>query len=176
MVEELSPLQELRRHEGRGSTGEFIAVVDACEVHVFLQKGRVAWAVDSDQPLAFVRAIKDRCHLDNDVLREVIFECRRDRRSIAETLVRWGLASKADVREAMAEHLRSTLKALVSAGEGACMFLERAHFLEYDEALCFSMVELFASEASEPVAAASTARSIAPSAARASERPADAEV
>ena len=38
------PLTELRELAQRAETGEFICATSALEVHVYLQRGRIAWA------------------------------------------------------------------------------------------------------------------------------------
>jgi hypothetical protein len=169
MGRSLSPLDVLRRHEARGDTGEFIAIVGSVEVHVFMQKGRVAWAVNSDQPLAFVHAIKARCQLDHDVLREVTDECRRDRLPLGETLVRWGLASVEQVRAALSEQLRAAVVSLGNNPVDSSMFLERARFREYDPALTFALVELLPVTGERPTLPRAT---VAPDAAQVDVEPA----
>jgi hypothetical protein len=134
-----SPIQELRQLARDARSGEFICVTNSVEIHVFLQRGRVAWAMDSEHPLAFVRAIQQRCALPVESFRDVVEECRRERQPLGETLIRWGLASLEDVLAALEDSIRTTLGLVRSAATGQRVFLERARFLSYDERLTFAL-------------------------------------
>jgi hypothetical protein len=142
-----TPLHALRRHAQDARSGEFICVSDAVEIHVLLQRGRVAWAMDTEHPLAFVRAIQQRCALPVESFRDVVEECRRERQPLGETLIRWGLATREDVLAALEGSIRTTLGLLGSATTGQHVFLERARFLSYDERLTFAIEPLLATSA-----------------------------
>ena len=90
-------LEALRTYSLRGASGEFICASNAAEVHVFLQGGRVAWAVEPTKPLAFVRALKERCLISDEDLRLAFEDGRRTRRPLGETLVQWSLAACEDI-------------------------------------------------------------------------------
>src|SRR5690242_4483859 len=84
-----------------GASGEFICASSALEVHVHLQLGRVAWATDSRHAFVFTRHLQEHAALTKEQFREVLEECRRNHLPLGETLVRWGLATLAQVRAAL---------------------------------------------------------------------------
>lgn len=88
-----SALDELRMHAEHGSSGEFIYAAEKQEIHVYMQRGRLAWAVDSSTPLSFVRAISDRCGASASDLQQALETARVERRSLGETLTQWKLAT-----------------------------------------------------------------------------------
>lgn len=146
------PLDELCQEAIRQRSGEFICA-GAAEVHVFLQRGRVAWATDSSHPFEFVRQLRERCGITEETFREVLKECRQSHVPLGQTLVSWGLASWQDVRAALEHQLRLALATLAALRPGASMFLERQKFAEYDEKLTFSLHELLEAEEEQPAEA-----------------------
>ncbi len=152
-----APLVELQDHAGAGRSGEFICATSTLEVHVFLQRGRVAWATDSAHPFEFARSLKARRNIDDQTFREVVETCRRDRLPLGETLVEWDLASWGDVQAALAHQLRLALASLARCSVGSTVFLERHNYARYDEKLTFDVRELVGALASEePVPSART--------------------
>jgi hypothetical protein len=142
MVPRHSALAELARHVERDASGEFISASASAEVHVFLQHGRVAWAVEASRPLSFVSALRERCGLSDADLRTAFDESRRERVPLGETLARWSLASWEDIRWSLEKQLVSALGALAKSQPGQSMFLDRSRFGEYDERLTFSFESL----------------------------------
>lgn len=135
----------LRLHElvTRAATGELIAVSPEVEVHVYLQRGRVAWATDSLHPSAFAKHLQELAGLDTEGLRDVLASCRREKRPIGETIIAWGLATSDEVRGALAAQLGAALGLLRDAPALDTVFLDRtAHYASYDEALTFGLEEV----------------------------------
>jgi hypothetical protein len=130
-----APMSELRALARAEATGEFICATPALEVHVYLQRGRVAWATASTQPFEFARYLKETVHIDGTAFRQVIDECRRERLPLGETLVQWGLVGWDDVKAALRHQIKLALSALPEEGTGRTMFLERARFTEYNPEL-----------------------------------------
>jgi hypothetical protein len=140
-----SPLDGLRASAHAHLSGEFICATSAVEIHVFLQRGRIAWATDSSHPFEFGRYIKARCSIDDDSFRHVLEECRRDRLPLGETLVSWELASWDDVKAALSHQLGLALRTLADNTVASVMFLPRKKFADYDERLTFDLDQLLKS-------------------------------
>ena len=68
------------------ASGELICVSDKFEVHVYFQRGRIAWATDSTRPLAFTRYLLETAKIDPEIFREILESCRREKRPLGETL------------------------------------------------------------------------------------------
>jgi hypothetical protein len=141
-------LRALERLMAQLKTGEFVLATPSSEVHIYLQRGRFAWATASAHPYEFRRHLQRRCHIDDETMREVIEFCRRERRPLGETLVAWNLATVEDVRASLTHQLRLALRAATAHDDVASLFLERPQFLEYDERLTFSLEELQCGDAS----------------------------
>lgn len=151
-----TPIAALSEHAKSGRSGELVCVCSAGEVHVYLQNGRVAWATDSQHPFAFGSSLQESAAIDVDTFRHVVEECRRDRLSLGETLVAWGLASWEDVRASLLHQIRLALGVLASADEATAqlLFLERS-YRRYKEELTFELGELMVEAPSPALAAAS---------------------
>ncbi|HTJ80409.1 MAG TPA: hypothetical protein VL400_01765, partial [Polyangiaceae bacterium] len=136
------PIDLLVREASSGRSGEFIFATSDLEVHVFLQRGRVAWATDSSRPFEFTRFLRARCRIEDEMFREVLEECRRSRRPLGQTLVAWELSTWDDVRASLRHQLCLALGSLAESPLGASMFLSRTRFGDYDERLTFDLAEL----------------------------------
>ena len=121
-------------------SGELIVASDALEAHVFLQDGRIAWAYSNTTRGLFLRELLEKTQMDEDALREVLDECRRERRHVAETLIIWGLASERDVRHALWVQIGTTLESIIQAPGVEAIFLRRASE-NYSRELTFSLSE-----------------------------------
>ena len=140
MPEKERPLSTLDRLIGQRASGELICAAPDLEVHVFLQRGRVAWCTESGKPFAFTRKLTELTDLDRDTFRQILDECRRDRLPLGETLIQWRVASIEQVREALRHQIVDALESLVNESEVQVLFLERSReFAEYDEALTFEL-------------------------------------
>lgn len=148
-----SPVEDLRQAVHSGLSGEFICAAPKVEVHLFLQRGRVAWATDSAHPYEFSRELMRRASIDAQVFREVLESCRRDRLPLGETLITWKLASLEDVRAALTHQLRIAVASLVACDKATTVFLERPAFAMYDERLTFDLAQVLGEQAVAPPAA-----------------------
>lgn len=150
------PFLLLARHASASATGEFIAAGDDVEVHVFLQAGRIAWGTTSAERFVFRRHLEETVALDPAALKDVVEECQRSRRPLGETLVAWGLASLAQVRDALRAQVAATLRSLSRCGSAQTLFLPRgATWASYDPALTFELGE-FSDDAPPPAPLASS--------------------
>jgi hypothetical protein len=133
----LSAIQSLA---SRAATGELICASSDLEVHVYLQRGRIAWATSSKAELAFSRDLLRRTGVDKETFREIIEDCRKSRRPLGETLVAWGLATREDVRESLRLQMQHALSTLEGRDDVATIFLERGErYTSYDTELTFEI-------------------------------------
>lgn len=121
-------------------SGELIVASDTLEAHVFLQDGRIAWAYSNGTRGLFLRELQAKAQIEEEELREVMDECRRERRHVAETLITWGLASERDVRHALWVQIGTTLESVFQTPGVEAIFLRRASE-NYSRELTFSLGE-----------------------------------
>ena len=126
----------------RQATGEFILVSGELEVHFFFQRGRVAWGTNSKYRHAFSRHLSHNCDLDQETFTEVLEICQQEKTPLGETLIKSGLATLQDVREALASQLMETLRCVAEIREAQTVFLPRKSFSDYDSTLTFSLESL----------------------------------
>ena len=154
-----APLDVLRDLADREASGELICVAGEVEVHVFLQRGRVAWATDSEHPRAFARHLQDMTGIDDASFRDILESCQRERRPLGETLVTWGAASHDEVREALRHQLLLALKILARPTQTQSLFLDRTRqYSEYDASLTFAVQSLLETAPAPAAPAAPLAR------------------
>lgn len=135
-----APLDVLRGVVARGACGEFICAASAVEIHVYLQRGRLAWATDSKHPFAFTKQLREVAKIDTETLRHVIEECRQRCLPLGESLVEWGLVPWETVRACLRSQIEQSISLLSEIEEAPTLFLERA-YAEYNEALTFPIDE-----------------------------------
>lgn len=124
----------------RGASGEFICATSSLEIHVYLQRGRIAWATDSKHPFAFAKHLQETADVDEGTFKEVVDTCRRDRLPIGETLVQWNLVSWEQVRASLCHQIRLAFEELLLARGGHTLFLDRA-YSDYNPKLTFDVEE-----------------------------------
>jgi hypothetical protein len=128
-----------------GASGEIVCACVRGESHLYLQRGRVAWASDCKHHRAFTSHLKEHAGLSTDVIEEVIAECRAARRPLGETLVERGLATEAQVRAALRHQIGLALHIGECGNEGTSVFLPRSYDV-YDPRFTFDARELLAAE------------------------------
>ena len=151
MIFDPDPFATVMELVSRSSSGELICASDTVEVHVYFQRGRIAWATDASRPLAFTRRLVEAGRVDVDVLRELLESCRRERRPLGETLIAWGLVTRDDVRDALLHQIRLAFDRLREPGPVQTLFLNRAlQFASYDAELTFELEDVLAPTPSAP--------------------------
>jgi hypothetical protein len=135
----MDPLAELQQFASQANTGEFICVAAETEIHVYLQRGRIAWATSSTHPFEFARYIKEHNAIDDATFRHVIEECRRNQLPLGETLVAWELLTWNDVQAALCHQVRLALSTLAQLSGARTMFLERKRYIEYNSELTIEL-------------------------------------
>lgn len=136
-----SAFDHLREAVERRASGELICATRRSEVHVHVQKGRVAWATDSERPHAFTRHLIEHGRITREDLQEVLRECRRTRAPLGERLVSWGLATADQVRDALRHQIRIALETLLRHPDARALFLERS-YSDYDPGFTFEFASL----------------------------------
>lgn len=135
-----TPWQTVTRLAEAAATGELIVASDAIEIHVYLLDGRLAWATCSTARNEFLRCLIERHEIANDVLRDMIEQCRRMRGRFGEMLVTWGVATEDQVRDALRRQIEEALAVAVAHPGARCLFLPQR--LDYAIELTVSVTEL----------------------------------
>lgn len=140
------PFAVLERYVAQEASGELICVGTA-ETHVYLQRGRIAWATDSRHPLAFTSCLQAATGITDATFRDVLEECRRGRLPLGETLVLWQLATPEQVRDALRRQIDVALGLLREEASAQTVFLERGQlYASYRADLTFSLYDVVPSE------------------------------
>lgn len=151
MSSDRSALDRIALLARQAATGELICASDVVEVHVHLQRGRVAWATDARHPLAFTRHLLETAQIDGEIFREILESCRREKRPLGETLIAWGVATFEEVRDSLRHQIELALRALVSLGSVETVFLNRSSpYADYNADLTFAFDELAIAKATPP--------------------------
>jgi len=130
---------------GEGATGELVCACQAGRVHVYLQRGRVAWASDGRHPRAFTGHLKRHAGLETPVIEEVVSECRASHRPIGETLLARDLATEEQVRTALRHQIGLALHVGECRHDGELTFTSRTYG-EYDPRFTFAACEVVEEE------------------------------
>ncbi len=137
------PLPQLRDLADTKASGELVCEVGGAEIHVYLQGGRIAWATDSRNPLAFKQYLKEHARLDDESYEEAMAECRHSHAPIGETLVAWKLATPEQVRGALGHQIGLALAMLEQCSiSGKSLFLPRPYYSQYSVDYTFEVGEL----------------------------------
>ncbi len=137
-----APLQSLERLAAALKTGEYVLATGSSEIHVYLQRGRFAWATDSRHPYEFLRHLQLHRQIDDQSMRHVIEVCRSERRPLGETLIEWKLATLEEVRASLLHQVLVAVRNAARATAGGSLFLERPQFRDYDERLTFGLQDI----------------------------------
>jgi hypothetical protein len=128
-----------------GATGELVCACQDGRVHVYLQRGRVAWASDGRHPRAFTGHLKRHAGLETPAIEEVVAECRASHRPIGETLLARRLASEEQVRAALRHQIGLALHVGECHQEGELTF-KACTYVEYDPRFTFAACEVVEEE------------------------------
>lgn len=132
-------VDELRSLSRAEATGEFICADRTDEVHVHLQRGRIAWATASSAPFEFACHIRERGRIDHATFRSVVEACWQSRLPLGETLIGWGLVTPSDVEHALTQQVLQALALLQRLRAARCLFLSRPLYLRYNSALTLAL-------------------------------------
>ncbi|MCW5801676.1 MAG: hypothetical protein KIT31_04765 [Deltaproteobacteria bacterium] len=135
------------------ASGELVCASSRVEIHVYLQRGRIAWATDSTHPFAFAAHLQKHAGIDPDTFRQVVEECRRGRMPLGETLVEWGLAGWETVRTSLAHQISLAIALLAGLETSQVIFLARV-YETFDARLTFDLRDVAGGEVASPPAPA----------------------
>lgn len=130
----------LRQRIAEGQSGELIVANESLEAHLFLQRGRIAWAYGSETRGLFLETLRGLAELEEETLRGLLDACRAERRHVAETLIEWGMAEPEEVRHALRVQIWMTLRSILLTVEPEAIFLRRPAE-QYSQELTFSLKE-----------------------------------
>ncbi|HEX9290603.1 MAG TPA: DUF4388 domain-containing protein [Anaeromyxobacteraceae bacterium] len=128
-----------------GVTGELFCSCTDRSAHVYLQRGRVAWASDCKHRRAFTAHLKQHAGLPTDTIEAVVGDCRATKRPIGETLIERKLATEEQVRAALRHQIGLALHIGECRGEGTGVFLPR-NYQDYDVRFTFDASEIVSEE------------------------------
>ena len=138
----LSAIQDIA---SKRVSGELIFARDDFEVHVYFQKGRIAWANDAHRRGVFSRHIQLLANIPDDVWHDVLNECVANRLPVGETLIDWGLATHEQVRASLRLQINDALGQLWAGKATKSLFLQReTQYSSYRRDLTFEVGELVA--------------------------------
>jgi hypothetical protein len=128
----------------QGATGELVVVSEGQEIHLYLQRGKIAWGTTTTDRFLFRRYLCETLGVDPEVLSNLVSDCFRHRRPLGEALVQSGLLPGSKVREALGVQAMAAVHALDACVSSAqCLFLNReAPFSSYDSSLTFTLADL----------------------------------
>lgn len=139
-TEAFTQLADLIRRE---ASGEFIAATRGCEIHLFLQQGRLAWGYSTRNRGTFRAYLESACGVTSSDFSEIIEACRRERAPLGETLVRLKLASTEQVSGALRQQIATAVQELAELGDVQAMFLARdAAWRDHNGTLTFTLDEV----------------------------------
>lgn len=147
--ERSSPRALLRAACLARKSGELIVAGSEGEIRLYVRAGRVAWGASSVDALGFARRLRAKCGVSATRLHQVVAECRREGVSLGAGLVRQGLATPAQVRDAMRAQTAQVIAALELMQPARTLFSECARFDGYDAQLTFGLDELLCEERRE---------------------------
>ncbi len=136
------PLEILSALARREATGELIACDQTVEVHVFLYRGRIAWGTSSHDARVLPDYLAAACGLGDDILRDVVAECRSTGKQLGETVVAWGLVTAAQLTQALRAQIIDALAGLTELVGAPVVFLPRP--ASFDERWTFPIEDLLA--------------------------------
>jgi hypothetical protein len=128
-----------------GATGELFCSCTEGDAHVYLQRGRLAWASDCKHRRAFTGHLRQHAALDTETIEAVVADCRATKRPIGEILLERSLATEEQVRAALRHQIGLALHIGECRGEGTGVFLPRC-YAEYDERFTFDPSEIVSEE------------------------------
>jgi DNA-binding response OmpR family regulator len=132
-------LQALRSAQAEGD-GELVVRDGVTTARVHFHRGAVAWAHLSDDRNALFEILASEPTVEPEIARAIVEECRRSGARLSDTLVRWGLTDRADLRNSVQVWIRKKIDAIVSFEHPEALFLPQRR--PYAEDMLFDLEEL----------------------------------
>jgi hypothetical protein len=106
----------------RGS-GELAVTSAGMTARVLVHDGKIAWAHLADASDNLFDALDPSGGINAETARAILDECRTTGASLSDTLVAWGLADRARVREALRGWITRKLAAICALPDASSLFL-----------------------------------------------------
>jgi CheY-like chemotaxis protein len=140
-------LHALRSAQAEGD-GELVVRDGDVTARVYFQGGSVAWAHLSDDRNMLFELLSTDSGLDPDSARAIVEECRRTGARLSDTLVRWGLTDRANLRNSIQLWVRKKLDAIASFSHPQALFLPQRR--SYAEDMLFALEEVLPTASLRP--------------------------
>ena len=138
------------RAEGDGE----LVVRDAdVTARVYFQSGAVAWAHVSDDKNTLFEILAPESGVDADSARAIVEECRQTGARLSDTLVRWGLTDRANLRNSIQLWIKKKIDVIARFGQPQVLFLPQRR--RYAEDMLFDLEELLPTPALDRTALSS---------------------
>lgn len=108
-----------------GASGEIAvhAGVEGARIHV--DAGRITWVHRLGHPLGLPALLAPAgITITEEVVREVVDECRRTRRTFGEILIAWSVVDRATLERCVEDHLRHEIAVIVGWPAARASFME----------------------------------------------------
>lgn len=120
--------------------GELVVRSGEITARIFFMDGRVAWAHVADGSEGLLQALEPELGVDRETVRAAVEESRRSGTSLTETLISWGLASRARVRESIGAWIRKKIEITLGLPNPQTLFLPQKRL--HSEELLFELDEI----------------------------------
>ena len=124
--------------------GELIVKDGELSARVLFHGRRVAWAHVSDDRNALLDILAPEVGIDSDTAQEVLAECRRTGARLSDTLIRFGLVDRAQLREHLLAWTKRKIRTILGFSKPELLFLPQRR--QYSEDLLFDLEELLSDE------------------------------
>ena len=90
---------------------------------VFFASGKIAWATASTIKKTFTTYMAEEAKLDENELKEVFAECKRNGRNFGETIVEWGMLDEPSLRKCLLHQIAESILEVFLWPDVASMFM-----------------------------------------------------
>jgi len=135
--------QALFRARDQGD-GELIVKDGELNARVLFYGRRVAWAHVSEDRNALLDILAPEVGIDTETAHEVVAECRRTGARLSDTLIRFGLIDRAQLRDHMLTWTKRKIQTILAFSNPEVLFLPQRR--RYSEDLLFDLEELLSDD------------------------------
>ncbi len=125
------------RTEGQG---ELVFRSGEITARIYFKDGKVAWAHVADGSEGLLQALEPELGGDRETVRAAVEESRKTGDTLTETLVAWGLVSRARLRESVGVWIRKKIEIILRLPSPQTLFLP--HRRGHSEELLFELDEV----------------------------------
>ena len=116
-------LREALLEASRQGDGELVIRSRDVSARVFFHAGAIAWADVSSGAKSLLHDLMARGHLDTEMARSALEECRDTGASLIDVIVDWSIVDRDELSRCVAEWMRATLAIIVELPEARSLFL-----------------------------------------------------